>query len=58
MLYHSLKSHLEWVEVVWKMLMHNRTILLGREIDITRGCLQGSPLSPLLRILLLEDLYR
>lgn len=49
---------LEWIEVARRLLIGNSTLILGRKVSITRGCLQGSPLSPLLCNFLFEDLFR
>jgi hypothetical protein len=49
---------LEWVEVVRRLLIHNTTTLLGQDIAVTRGCMQGSPLSPLLCLFMMEDFVR
>ena len=54
----TLKLPAPWVEVIRLILLDNHTTILGRDVPFTRGCLQGSPLSPLLCILLFEDLYR
>ena len=45
-----------WVEALRLILMGNTTTILGRRVLITRGCLQGAPLSPLLCILYIDDL--
>ena len=39
---------LEWVEVIRRLLIDNTTTILDEKIAVTRGCMQGSPLSPLL----------
>jgi retron-type reverse transcriptase len=49
---------LEWVEAIRLILIGNSTKILNTKINITRGCLQGSPLSPLLCLFILEDLTR
>jgi hypothetical protein len=45
-----------WCEVIRRILMDNHTTILGERVDVERGAFQGSPLSPLLCILFLEDL--
>ena len=47
-----------WVEAVRLLLLGNSTTIFGQEIPISRGCPQGSPLSPLLCICYLQDLVR
>lgn len=54
----TLHLPLEWIEVVRQLLIGSSTSILGREVSITRGCLHGSPLSPLLCNFMFEDLYR
>jgi len=39
---------LAWVEVIRRLLIDNTTTILDEEIAVMRGCMQGSPLSPLL----------
>lgn len=53
-----LKPPLEWVEVIRRLLIDNRTTILDQDIAVTRGCMQGSPLSPLLCLFMMEDFVR
>jgi hypothetical protein len=46
----------EWCEVIRRQLCDNHTMILGEKVAIERGTFQGSPLSPLLCVLFLEDL--
>jgi len=48
----------EWCEVVRLLLLDNSTAILGQEVAVTRGCPQGSPLSPLLCLFMVEHLHR
>ena len=45
----TIKLPVAGVEAVWLLLDSNSTTIFGHEVPITRGCLQGSPLWPLLR---------
>ena len=54
----TLQIPLEWVEAIRLILRHNKTTLLGHLIEITRGCLKGSPLSPLLCLCMIKDFTR
>ena len=49
---------LEWAEVIRRLLTDNTTSILDQEIAVTRGCMQGSPLSPLLCLFMMEDFIR
>jgi hypothetical protein len=49
---------LEWVEVIRRLLIDNTTTILDEKIAVTRGCMQGSPLSPLLCLFMMEDFVR
>ena len=49
---------LHWVEAIRLLLIGNTTTIFGHRIAVTRGCLQGAPLSPLLCLFYLEDLCR
>ncbi len=46
----------QYLEIVRRILIGNRVELFGHIIDVTRGCLQGGPLSPLLCLCMLHDL--
>ena len=54
----TIKLPAAWVEAIRLLLDSNSTTIFGHEVPITRGCLQGSPLSPLLCLCYLEDLVR
>ena len=54
----TLALPLGWVEVIRLLLLDNTTTILSHLVKLTRGCLQGSPLSPLLCLFLMEDLTR
>lgn len=47
-----------WIEVIHQLLLGATATIFGEEMSITRGCPQGSPLSPLLCLSYLEDLVR
>ena len=49
---------LHWIEALRLILSGNTTTIFGHRIPITRGCLQGAPLSPLLCLLYMDDLCR
>ena len=57
-LQHVIRLPPAWVEAIRQLLSGNTTTIFGHEIKITRGCPQGSPLSPLLCLCYLEDLVR
>jgi len=48
----------EWVEVIGRFLIDNTTTILDEKIAVTRDCVQGSPLSPLLCLFMMEDFVR
>ena len=54
----TLRISSQWIEATRLLLMDNKTKLFGQHLPVTRGCLQGSPLSPLLCLLMLEDYTR
>ena len=54
----SLHIPKEWCEVTRLLLLGTSTTILGVPVAITRGCPQGSPLSPLLCLFMMEDLHR
>lgn len=54
-LHQSLDLPPPWVEAIRLLLLGNTTTILGETITLTRGCLQGSPLSPLLCLFIMED---
>jgi len=49
---------LEWVEVIRRLLIDNTTNILDEKIAVTRGCMQGSALSSLLCLFMMEDFVR
>jgi hypothetical protein len=53
---HGLHLSPEWLEILRKLLLGNYTRIFGHRIDITRGSEQGSPLSPLICLIYLNDL--
>jgi ribonuclease HI len=55
---HNLQLTPEWMEILRNILVGNYTELFGYRIDITRGNAQGSPLSPLICLIYLDDLAR
>jgi ribonuclease HI len=55
---HNLALTPEWLEILRKILVGNYTEIFGYRIDITRGNEQGSPLSPLICLIYLDDLAR
>jgi len=48
----------EWVEVIDRFLIDNTTTILDEKIAVTRDCVQGSPLSPLLCLFMMKDFVR
>lgn len=49
---------LAYIEAIRRLLVGYSTTIFGQPIQITRGCLPGSPLSPILCLCYLEDLVR
>lgn len=49
---------LAFVEAIRRLLIGYSTTIFGHRVQISRGCLQGSPLSPLLCLCYLEDLVQ
>jgi hypothetical protein len=49
---------LEWTEVTRRLLIHNSTSILDISIAVTRGCIQGSHLSPLFCLFMIKDFIR
>ena len=47
-----------WCEVIRQLLLDNCTTVLGQMVPVTRGCPQGSPISPLLCLFMMESLHR
>ena len=47
-----------WREAVRLLLLDNTTTILGHRVPVTRGCPQGSPISPLLCLFMMEGLHR
>jgi hypothetical protein len=45
----------EWVEVIRRLLIGNTTTVCGVEVQLGRGCFQGSPLSPTLCLCFVDD---
>jgi hypothetical protein len=58
MLEHNLHLSRDWLEIIRRLLIGNTTTLMGQHIAIHRGSAQGSPLSPSLCLVYLDDLAK